>query len=257
MELRNPVKDKLLRGESSIGSWCLSGQPLAAEALAGAGFEWICTDIEHFPIDVAAAADCFRAIRGMGAVPFARLPACDPIWIKRFCDAGAMGVIIPLIRSADDARRVVQWSRFPPMGRRPWGGGRVMFLYGRDAYLGRANDAVCVLVQIETPEAVADLDAICAVEGIDGCFVGPNDLALAMHLPLPGTPHAGREQLVRSLAERIRAAGKIAGTVSTSPAEAAQRIDEGYQMVSILGDLIFIRTGGAEAVAEMTRRGIM
>ncbi len=257
MRLHNPVKEKLLRGETSIGSWCLSGSPLAAEAIAAQGFEWVMVDIEHFQIDVAAAANCFRAIQLMGAMPFARLPACDPIWIKRFADAGAMGIVIPLIRTADDARNVVQWSRFPPMGRRPYGGGRVHFTYGRDDYIARANQEILVLVQIETPEAVDDLDAILAVEGIDGCFVGPVDLALALGMPLPGEPDERRDKLVASLAERISAAGRIAATISTSPELAGRRVAEGFRMVSVLADLLFASQGARQAADELRRRGLM
>ena len=83
IKLHNPVKEKLLAGRHSIGSWCVSGNPMAAETLAAQGFEWVMLDIEHYPIDVATAANCFRAVQAMGAVPFARLPGCDPIWIKR------------------------------------------------------------------------------------------------------------------------------------------------------------------------------
>lgn len=257
MQLRNPVKEKLLRGEVSIGSWCLSGNPLAAETIAAQGFEWVMVDIEHFQIDVAAAANCFRGIQLMGSVPFVRLPACDPIWIKRFADAGALGIVIPLIRTADDVRNVVQWSRFPPMGRRPYGGGRVHFLYGRDHYIAQANQAVLVLVQIETPEAVDDLDEILAVEGIDGCFVGPTDLSLSLGMPLPGEPDERRDKLVASLAERIAAAGKIAATISASAEHAAQRAAEGFRMISLMADLIFASEGARQAAEELRRRGLM
>ena len=257
MLLRNSVKQKLLQGRASIGSWCLTGSPLAAETLAAAGFEWILVDIEHFQIDVAAAANCFRGIQLMGAMPFARLPACDPIWIKRLLDAGAMGIVIPLIRSAEDVRNVVQWSRFPPVGRRPYGGGRVHFLYGRDEYIAAANEAILVLVQIETPEAVDSLDAILAVDGVDGCFVGPTDLSLSLGMPLPGEPDEKRDKLVASLAGRIAAAGAIPATTSASPDQAAERLAQGYRMVSVLADLVFAQSAAVDAAAELRRRGLM
>jgi 2-keto-3-deoxy-L-rhamnonate aldolase RhmA len=257
LELRNPVKAKLLAGGHSIGSWCVSGNPLSAEILATQGFEWVTVDIEHHPIDVAVATECFRAIQMAGAVPFARLPAYDPTWIKRFLDAGALGVIIPLIRSAEDVRNVVEWSRFPPLGRRPFGGGRGYFLYGREQYIRSANEVILVLVQIETPEAVNCLDEILAIEGIDGCFVGPTDLSLALGLPLPGAPSAERDELVASLARRIRAAGKICATVGRSPEQAADLIGQGYQFVSVGGDLHFVQRVAADAVDDLRRRGLM
>jgi len=257
MRVHNPVKAKLLAGGASVGSWCLSGNPLAAEALAAAGFEWIMVDVEHFQIDLAAAADCFRGIQLAGAMPFARLPACDPIWIKRYLDAGAMGIVIPLIRSAEDARNVARWSRFPPLGRRPYGGGRVHFLYGMEPYLAAANDAVLVLVQIETPEAVADLDGILSVEGVDGCFVGPTDLSLSLGMPPPPAPHEPREQLVRSLAGRIAAAGRVVGTVAASPEQAAERAEQGYRMLSVQSDLTFAGQAAGAAAEQLRARGLM
>ncbi len=256
MQLRNPVKDKLLRDQVSVGSWCLSGSPLAAETLAAAGFEWIMVDIEHFQIDLAQASNCFRGIQLAGAMPFARLPAADPVWIKRFADAGAMGLVLPLIRSAGEARDVVAWSRFPPLGRRPYGGGRVHFLYGRDHYLAEANRQLLVLVQIETPGAVSELEEILKIEGLDGCFVGPTDLSLSMGWPLPQEPSRQRDEAVRSLAGRICSAGKIAATVSISAEQAAARIAEGYRMVSVAGDLVFATSAAAEALAELRRRGL-
>jgi 4-hydroxy-2-oxoheptanedioate aldolase len=255
--LRNPVKEKLLAGGASIGAWCISGNPLAAETLAAAGFEWVTVDIEHYPITVETAADIFRGVQLHGAMPLARLPACDPTWIKRFLDAGAMGIIIPLIRSADDVRHAVQWSRFPPLGRRPYGGGRVHFIYGRDDYIASANEAILLLVQIETPEAVEDLDEILAVEGIDGCFVGPMDLSLSLGLPYPGRPSKQREELVSSLARRIRAAGRIAATVGASAEQAAELVERGFQLVSAGSDLTYVQATAAGFVAELRRRELM
>ena len=257
MELRNPVREKLLAGRPSIGAWCVSGSPISAEVMANAGFVWIVLDVAHYPIDVALAADCFRAVQLAGAMPLVRLPACDATWIKRFLDAGAMGIIIPLLRSAADARNVAQWSRFPPLGRRPFGGGRANYLYGRDEYLGGANDAILVLVQIETPEAVDDLDAILAVDGLDGCFVGPTDLALAKGLPIPWAPSDERDELVRSLARRIRAAGKVTGTVAATAQQVGELVEQGYQLVNVAGDLPYVQQASADAVAELRRLGLM
>ena len=256
LELKNPVKEKLLGGEVSIGSWSRTGEPLTAETVAAEGFDWVMLDIEHFPVDVAAAANCYRAVQLCGAMPFARLPFCDHGWIKRFLDAGAMGIVVPLLRTAADARNLVEWSRFPPLGRRPYGGGRVHYLYGRDAYIAGANDAILVLAQVETPEAVENLDEMLAVEGIDGFFVGPTDLALSLGLPLPGHPSRQRDELVASLAGRIRAAGKVPATVSASPDQAAALIRQGYRMVSVGCSLAYIQQTAAAAVADLRRRGL-
>lgn len=122
--LSNPVKKRLLDGQLVLGTWSVLGCPLAGEILAHEGFEFVIVDLEHFPIGVEMAAHYFQAIAAGGAVPVARLAYNDHVYVKRALDAGAMGIIIPLIRSADDARRAVAFSRFPPIGQRPYGGGR-------------------------------------------------------------------------------------------------------------------------------------
>jgi 4-hydroxy-2-oxoheptanedioate aldolase len=256
LALRNPAKEKLLAGGVSIGSWCTSGSPLAAEVLAGEGFPWVVVDMEHFPIDLSAAADCFRAIHLAGAVPLGRVPACDGVWIKRVLDAGPLGIVVPLLESAQDARNVVAWSRFPPTGRRPFGGGRASHLYG-PSYLQQANQAILVMIQIETAQAVEELDAILAVKGYDGCFVGPTDLSLSLGMPPPSQPHPPRDQLIRSLAGRIAAAGKIPGIFATSVQAAVARVQEGYRLVGVAADLLLLRDAAGGVVGELKKNGLL
>lgn len=220
------------------------------EVLGVCGFEWVLFDMEHYPLGMAEVTDCIRACEVTGTMPFVRVPANDPVWIKRILDAGAMGVLLPMLSGGRDARNAVTWARFPPAGRRPYGGGRVSTLYGFANYLLQANQHILVAVQIETAGAVQELDEMLEVPGIDVYFVGPVDLSLSLGLPVPGIPvpadggeegSTKREAMVQELALRIRGAGKVAGTVAKSAEQALLRIDQGYQMVTVLSDHSLLR----------------
>jgi 4-hydroxy-2-oxoheptanedioate aldolase len=243
--LDNPARRKLLAGQISLGCWCICGNPLLAEVMASSGIEWVMMEMEHFPYHLPLLADCVRAVERGGAVPFARLPACDPVWIKQCLDSGVMGIVLPLIRSVDEVKRAVQWSRFPPIGQRPYGGGRVGVVYGPD-YLRRANEHVLTMVQIETREALDQLDAILKVDGYDGCFVGPVDLALTIGKDAVEWQTA-MKPIVADLGKRIRSAGKVAGTIAVSVEHAQELAEQGYQMISCFNDLQSVRTAAQSA----------
>ena len=253
--LANPVKKRLLNDQLTLGAWSVLGGPLAGEFLAREGYEFVMVDLEHFPIGVEKAMHYFQAIGAGGAVPVARLAYNDHVYVKRALDAGALGIVIPLIKSGEDARRAVEFSRFPPLGQRPYGGGRIS-IYGPD-YLARANDEVLVMLQIEHRQAVEHLDDILAVEGYDGCFIGPTDLALSMGMPTPmqgGCPEL--EDLIADLARRIRAAGKPLGTVVRSVETCRKRIDQGFRLMSMGSDLSFMMQASQRIRRELADQGI-
>lgn len=254
--LSNPVKKRLMNGELTIGTWSLLASPLSGEFLAAEGFEFVIVDMEHFPIGLETAAEYFRAISGAGSVPIARLPFNDHVYVKRALDSGALGIIIPLIKSADDARRAVEFSRFAPLGDRPFGGGRVS-LYGPD-YLKRANDEILVMLQIEHRKAVENLDEILAVEGYDGCFIGPTDLALSMGMPTPIEGGSDElEELIADLVRRIQAAGKPLGTVGHTAEVVRKRIEQGFRLMPVMSDLTFIRQGAQRVWRDLKDHGIL
>ncbi len=253
--LSNPVKRQVINGELALGTWSALGSPLIGEFLAREGFEFVMVDLEHFPIGVEMAMHYFQAITAGGAVPIARLAYNDHVYVKRALDAGAMGIVIPLIKSADDARRAVEFSRFPPLGRRPYGGGRVG-MYGTE-YIARANDEILVMLQIEHADAVENLDEILAVDGYDGCFIGPTDLALSMDMRLPiegGCPEL--EDLIADLARRILAAGKPLGTVVITSDLCRRRIDQGFRFMSLGSDNAYIRQSVQRLRGEMQAYGL-
>jgi len=248
--LDNPVRKKLLGGEVSLGSWCITGNALTAELMAASGMDWVMMEMEHFPYHIPMLADCVRAVERGGSVPFARLPACDPVWIKQTLDSGVLGIVLPLVRSADEVRKAVQWSRFPPLGQRPYGGGRVGTVYGTE-YLKHANEHVLTMIQIETREALAELDAILDMEGYDGCFVGPVDLALALGKDATRW-RTEMKDVVLDLGRRIRKAGKVPGTIAQSVEDAMELAQNGYQMVSCFSDLGAVSTTASSAREKMT-----
>ncbi|MBN1343158.1 MAG: 2-dehydro-3-deoxyglucarate aldolase [Phycisphaerae bacterium] len=251
----NPVKKKLLEGRVSVGTWSVLASPLIGEFLAREGFDYVIVDLEHHPIGLEMAVHYFQAITAGGSVPIARLAYNDHVCIKRALDAGALGVIIPLIKSAAEALKAVEFTRFPPLGQRPYGGGRVG-IYGVD-YLKRANDEILVMLQIEHRQAVEDLDAILAVEGYDGCFIGPTDLAVSMGLRTPMEGGCAElEDLIADLAQRIRGAGKLLGTVSASAEAWRERVAQGFTFMPLCSDLSFMRQGLNAARRELEEAGL-
>jgi 2-keto-3-deoxy-L-rhamnonate aldolase RhmA len=255
-KLHNPVKKRLLSGELTLGTWSVLASPLIGEILANEGFEFVIIDLEHHPIGVEMTTQYCQAISAGGSVPIARLAFNDHVEIKRALDAGALGIIIPLIKSADDARRAVEYSRFPPLGDRPYGGGRVG-IYGPD-YLERANDEILVMLQIEHRRAVEELDEILAVDGYDGCFIGPTDLAISMGMPTPIQGGSDElEDLIADLAGRIQAAGKPMGTVGHTPEVIRKRIGQGFRFMPLMSDLTFVRRGIQWIRQDLKDHGMM
>ena len=180
----NRLKQLWREGKPALGVWVSTGDPYVVESLGRAGFDWVLIDMQHgMGIDVGRAVACLQALSGAEAVALVRLPWNQPEYFQWVLDAGAQGVLVPLVNTPEDARRAVQACRYPPLGNRSFGPNRAR-LYGPD-YFERANDEVALLVQVETREAVEQAEAIARVEGVDALYIGPADLAISMGLP-PG-----------------------------------------------------------------------
>jgi 4-hydroxy-2-oxoheptanedioate aldolase len=188
----NPVTDKLRSGEPAVGSWLGLCSPVAAELMANIGWDWLVIDAERSPVGFDTMVNCFRAIQLGGAVPMARVPWNDTIWIQRTLDAGAMGLVVPMVNTRADAENVVSNMRYATKGMRSWGSSRVA-AYIEDDYRTWTKENLAVIVMIETVEAVENAEAILSVDGVVGCFIGPNDLALSMGMTFadmgPDTEH--------------------------------------------------------------------
>lgn len=230
------LKSRWASGEVTLGAWCMIPEALSAEALARNGFDWVLVDMQHGCMDYETALAMIRAIDLTPAIPIVRVPWNDPGIIGRVLDAGALGVVIPMIQTAEDARRAVEACLYPPAGRRSFGPVRVGMRDG-PRYFAEANGRVAVIPMIETAEALASVEEIASVPGVDALFVGPFDLSVALGLP-PGD-NDGQPAFDEAIA-RVSAAARNAGVataVLSNARIAPLRISQGFQMISVTTDI--------------------
>ena len=243
----NPVTDKLRSGQPAVGSWLSLCSPVAAEMMAQVGWDWLVVDVEHSPIGFDTMVNCFRAIQLGGAVPMARVPWNDTIWIQRTLDAGALGLVVPMVNTAEEAKMAVGNMKYATQGQRSYGGSRVAGYIDGD-YRSWTDKNLAVIVMIETVRAVENTEAILAVEGVVGCFIGPADLALSMGLGLgdtgPGTEH---EAAVMEVLAAARKTGKAAGKHCSSASEVSARIGQGFQFLALSSDARLMDRAAREA----------
>ncbi|HUH84163.1 MAG TPA: HpcH/HpaI aldolase/citrate lyase family protein, partial [Stellaceae bacterium] len=207
----NRFKRALAEKRPQIGLWLMLASPAATEVAAGAGFDWLLIDMEHSPNELPDIAHHLRAAEGGTAEPVVRVPWNDPVMVKRLLDIGARSLLFPFVQSAEEARRAVQATRYPPAGIRGFAGTTRANRYGRiPDYAKRAADEICVLVQCETRKAVAEIPAIAAVDGVDGIFIGPSDLAADMG-HIADTQHPEVQAAILAAGKAIVAAGKAPG----------------------------------------------
>ncbi|WP_367716601.1 HpcH/HpaI aldolase/citrate lyase family protein [Nitratireductor sp. GISD-1A_MAKvit] len=235
--LENTFKKRLLAGDTLIGLWSSLCSPIAAEALADAGFDWLLFDSEHSPVEVAGLYPLLQAASRGSAEAIVRPAWNDKVLIKRVLDIGAQTVLVPFVQNADEARAAVAATRYPPEGIRGVAGSTRASRYGRAKdYFNIANREVCLLVQIETGEALEALGEIACVDGVDGVFIGPSDLAASLgHLGNPGQEDVQRA--LRGAVDQLREMGKPAGILATNPEDAKRYRDWGYQFVASGVDL--------------------
>jgi 4-hydroxy-2-oxoheptanedioate aldolase len=247
---QNRFKRALAAGKRQIGFWLTFASPGVTEAAAGAGFDWLLIDMEHSPNDLPDVVHQLRAVEGGTAEPVVRVPWNEPIMVKRLLDVGVRSLLFPFVQSAEEARRAVAATRYPPQGIRGFAGTTRANRYGRVAgYHKRAYEEICVLVQCETRKAVAEIPAIAAVDGIDGIFIGPADLAADMG-HLADTQHAEVQAAILEAGKRIRAAGRAPGFLSLREDETRRVLDGGFLFVAVGSDAaLFARQ--ADALARL------
>ena len=249
----NTVKEKLARGEPSIGSWISTGSPIVAEIMAHAGFDWLTVDMEHNAIDLENLQACFHAIGTTSTIPFVRVPWQDPQILKRVLDIGAYGVVVPNIHNPEEASLAVQACRYPPEGFRGVGSLRGQ-LYGGPDYYEKANEEIVVVLMIEDVEAVLRIDEICQVPGVDVLFIGPNDLASSLGLPLGlDNRHPDHRAAVTKVLETGRRFHIPVGIHCATAEEARRRIAEGFLWLAIVSDARFL-TGAVRASLEQVTK---
>jgi 2-dehydro-3-deoxyglucarate aldolase/4-hydroxy-2-oxoheptanedioate aldolase len=247
----NRLKHMLKAGKRTAGAWAQLCSPTSAEILRRAGFDWILIDMEHSPADLQTLVAQLQAIGASGVVPLVRAPWNDLVWIKRILDAGAYGVMIPSVNTREQALAAVQACKYPPVGLRGIAGSPRAAGYGRDtaAYLKRANDEILVILQVETPQAIDNLDEIGKVPGVDALFIGPMDLSTSMgHLGNPAHPEV--QAAIATVEAKAKALRMPLGTISAGWEQAKGLYDRGYQLVTLLSDVILLSRAAAEALAK-------
>jgi 2-keto-3-deoxy-L-rhamnonate aldolase RhmA len=249
---------QLLRAHGAkapIGTWIASASPLVAEAVGAAGFDWGVLDLEHAPVDLMTLVHLLQAVGNTKMVPVVRVPWNDAVTIKRVLDAGAQTLMVPFVQNADEATRAVAATRFPPEGVRGMAAGSRASRFGTvPDYFRVANRSMGVVVQLETPQAIARLEEIAAVPGVDALFVGPLDLSGQMgHLGEP--THPAVMALMSAAAERARAVGRPIGTIGGTPEVVTRYRAAGFDYVAIASDLGLLMRGAQAAVQALRNPG--
>jgi 4-hydroxy-2-oxoheptanedioate aldolase len=245
----NSLKEKLLAGTACINAWLMIPSVFAAESVARVGWYSATIDIQHGVLDYLSAAHLIQAVQAVGVTPLARVPWNEPGMIGKVLDAGAWGVICPMVNTASDAQALARACMYPPLGSRSFGPVRARHYGGDKPYHEISNDTILVLPQIETREAVDNIGAILDVPGISGIYVGPGDLGLSLGLK----PTLDREEpevleIYRRLLTATAARGLIAGIQNATAAYAVRMVELGFTFLTVASDLGFLASGARDCV---------
>ncbi|MFO1311079.1 MAG: aldolase/citrate lyase family protein [Burkholderiales bacterium] len=245
---------RLLAGRAAktpIGTWVMSASPIVAEAVGTAGFDWGVLDMEHTPIDYMGLVHLLQAVGNTPMAPVVRVPWNDAVTVKRVLDAGAQTLLFPFVQDAAEAARAVASTRYPPEGVRGMAGMSRASRFGTTPdFMRSANRTICVVVQLETTQAIARLEEIAATPGVDALFVGPGDLSGSMgHAGNPTHPEV--MDAMAGAARRAGATGKPVGTVGGTPEVVARYREIGYDYVAIASDLGLLMRASQAAVQAL------
>ncbi|MFM9941640.1 MAG: HpcH/HpaI aldolase family protein [Hyphomicrobiaceae bacterium] len=247
---KNNVRQIIKDGGNVINGWCAIPDSYAAEVYAHQGWDSVTIDLQHGPVDFQAALHMLQAISTTSAVPLCRVPWNDAAIIMKLLDAGSYGLICPMINTKEEAERFVSFGRYPPLGTRSMGPNRAVQYGGADYWQG-ANEEVILLAMIETRAGLKNLESILSVKGLDGVYVGPSDLSLAMGKTPTLDP--SDSEVIAAIAEIgkvVRAKGLIAGVHTDSPATARKRFAQGYNFTTLMNDARLLAVAAANIVKE-------
>jgi len=251
MTIKNRVKRMLKEGKKTSGAWLQIASPFTAEIMSRAGFDWLIIDMEHGPGDILSLVSQLQAMNGTDTCALVRTPWNDFVAIKRILDTGVHGLLIPYVNTKEEAEAAVRACRYPPEGIRGVAGSPRAQGYGQNVqeYLKCAGDEILLITAVETPEAVANLDDILSVDGVDGIFIGPMDLASSMgYFCNPAQPQV--QEVIRTIESKTLATGKVLAT-TTATWEGAQKLYErGYQMLMLMADGVSLAKLAANKVAQ-------
>lgn len=238
-------------GGKAVNGWCALPSPVTAEIMGRAGFDMMTVDLQHGLIDYQLALTMLQVLQGLPAPVLVRVPWNEPGILMKCLDAGFQGVICPMVNTAADARALVQATRYAPLGSRSFGPTRANMVYG-PAYVKTANTSILVLAMIETREALGNMTDILNVPGIDGVYVGPSDLGLSLGHEATLDPTAPEVlDAIAAIAAQTKAAGRLAGIHTGSPAMIGRAFAQGYDFASLLTDARMFTTAIAGQLAAV------
>lgn len=247
----NLVKKKWRANQPVALGWLSTADGFVVETMARAGFDALLLDLQHgMAIGPDRAATVLQVIGQTDTVPVVRVPWNDPVPVQYVLDAGAYGVVIPMVNTVEEARKAIGSCRYPPIGYRSNGANRARY-YGGPDYFSRANDEVICFVMIETAEAVENIEEIAALPGLDGFYIGPTDLAISMGLePRLDHPHPDHAAACQKVIDTARKHGLQAGIHVTGPEEGQRRVAQGFNFNPIGSDVGFISNGARACLAK-------
>ena len=248
----NTAKERLLKGEKLSAGWIQTGSPMASEIMAQSGFDILVVDGEHGPVDPSNLIPILHAMNGYGVMPMVRAPWNDFVSIKRLLDCGAMGIHIPYVNTPEEAAAAVSACKYPPEGIRGIAGSPRAAGYGANLgnYLQRANDQMLVMIALETPQSVQNLDLLMDVKGVDGIFIGPTDLSTT-HGYFANAAHPEMQKIIRGIEDKVLARGdKLLATIASSASAAKELYMRGYSYVIFASDGVTLRTTVSEMIKE-------
>lgn len=254
---KNKLKEIWAAGRPVINGWLSLGSPFAAEVMAAQGYDAVSADMQHGPFDYSAFLSMMQAMKGTDIVPMVRVPWNEPGIIMKVLDAGAYGVICPMVNTAEEAATFVQWMRYPPLGERSFGPTRAAFTMG-DNIPYEANDEVLAFAMVETREAMDNIDAIAATPGLDGIYVGPADLTFSL-FGGKFAPSFDREEpemieVLKQIVAACERAGIVAALHCGSAAYAARAVEWGYRLTTVSSDARLMAAGAAASVKEFREK---
>lgn len=250
----NPVKRLLKEGKPTFGTWLSLGDLYATRVLVRMGFDWLTLDIEHSAIDWSQAAMIFAAVADAGGVPLARVPKGNHDYIKRVLDAGAWGIVVPMVDTVEQAKIAINAAKYPPVGNRSLGGGMHSMNFDATAadYFAKANDEILVILQTESPTGVANAEAIYSLPGVDAIFVGPVDLRANMRtLNGPEPSDAEFEAMLQRVVDAGKKVGTPTGMHTMDPKTALARAEQGMQFIAVGSELRFMTQKAQEVLQAL------
>jgi 4-hydroxy-2-oxoheptanedioate aldolase len=248
---QNRLREIWAAGGAAVNGWLAIPNSFSAETMAHQAWDSLTIDLQHGVVDYSSMVPMLQAISTTNTVPVVRVPWLEPGILMKTLDAGAYGVICPMVNSREDAQNLIAWTHYAPRGTRSFGPVRAL-LYGGADYPQHANDTIVTFAMIETAKALENLDAIMSVEGLDAIYIGPSDLSLALGCrPVFDDVDPKAQQAIDHILERAKAHGLVAGIHNGTAEGALARITKGFQFVTVSSDARLMAAGAQQVIAQM------